>query len=207
MVEEEQKLLLQPPPSERVQPSRSWAEEAEAASRGSSFRGELEFAFRAVLLFGVIAAEFCYNLFRLFLFFFYRKAQRERVRKIIFHGRGGAAATFLALALGLLVLGAGCQSPSATETHGGAGSFQRQVRELGWSVKTIADQSDSKRSLEEDLQSLRTEPTWKDNILFDARNLFLMEDGRRSLESDLQALGDPDYRRHGLPETLQMLGW
>ncbi len=69
------------------------------------------------------------------------------------------------------------------------------------------DQSDSQKSLEQDLEDLRTEPNWKENLWFDVKNLFFMDDGKKSMEFDLQALGDPDWKRHGLKETVEMLGW
>jgi len=80
------------------------------------------------------------------------------------------------------------------------------VHETVWSVQALADQSDSRRSLEEDLESFSTEPKWKENLMWDVRNLFLMPDARRSMEQDLEDLSAPD-RGHGILETLRMFEW
>jgi len=140
------------------------------------------------------------NIISFLVFLFRRNRHRERMRKLI-----------LTASACLLVLAAGCAQREdrfgSDEPKGSPTSFKRQVYEVRWSIRTLADQSDAPRSLEEDLRSLATDPNWKANLLFDLRHLLLMEDARKSLEWDLKALADPDHRRHGLKETLEMWGF
>ena len=119
---------------------------------------------------------------------------------------GPAAALFLVMAFL-----AGCSSPQKADapprTRGTPGSFERQVREFGWSAKTLVDQSDARRSLESDLEDLKLEQNWWKNLRFDVVNLFGMPDARRSLEMDLHDFSGKDDRGHGIVETLQLFGW
>ena len=174
---------------------------SEPGGRGT-FRGELGFGIAAVALAAAVGFEFVYYALWVIAFFAIGGLYRPRVRRIVL---GGPAA---ALAAALFLAGCGGPKPMAVdEPMGDSESFQGQMQELRWSLRAVADQSDSKRSLEEDLDALRTDPQWRENIRFDVENLFFMPDARESLEWDLKTLGDPDYKTHGLGETFQLLGW
>src|SRR6185369_14060689 len=159
--------------------------------------GEIVCGLALLRIFAILALELAMNIVRFFVFLFQRNRHRERMRKLILTA---SACLFLFLA-------AGCAHNAdqfgSDVPKGSPTSFKRQVYEVRWSIKTLADQSDAQRSLEEDLRSLATDPHWKANLLFDLRHLLLMEDARASLEWDLKALADPDHRRHGLKETLE----
>ncbi len=178
--------------------------EARTSGRGT-LRGETAFALTLLCIFATLVLELAMNAISFFAFLFRRSRHRERMRKLILT----ASACLVLLAPGCASRGPALEQEGRkpSEGKGSPQSFRRQMYELRWSIKTLADQSDAPRSLEEDLRSLASDPHWKANLLFDARNLFLMEDARRSLEFDLKAFADPDHRRHGLKETLEMWGW
>ncbi len=165
--------------------------------------GELRFLAVALRLCIVLALEYVCYVSIAVVFLFLRKAYRKRMRRIVL-GTGGAGAA--AVLLALLFGGSGC-SPQKIDDPVNPRSFRGQMRELRWSIRALADQSDARRSLMEDLETLGTEPHWKENLRFSLESLARMDDAQKSLEFDLKALGDPDHQRHGLRETLEMLGW
>ena len=188
---------------------------SEPASIDTSGRGtllgEARFLLTLTALTATVVLEFLAYIACFFVFVVVGPIYRARVRRIVL----AAPAPLAGGLAGVVVLGAalllgGCGSPKPMgidEPMGNGESFKGQMQELRWSARALADQSYSKKSLEEDLQTFGEDPHWKEDLRFDVQNLFLMPDAKKSLEEDLQTLGDPDHKKHGLRETFQLLGW
>jgi hypothetical protein len=167
-----------------------------------TWRGEIAFAGAAVVLVLAILADTIFNFAAAGAFLlFSRRAYRKRMDRIILGSPGAAA---LVLAAAGFWLG-GCESTPKAVPTGDPRSFDGQVQQLGWSVHATVDQSDSRKSMEDDLNALGTEKDWKKQLRFSAESLFLMPDGKKSLESDLRDLGASE--KHGLRDTVDLLGW
>jgi hypothetical protein len=182
--------------------------EAAAAPAGKApggrgtFAGEARFVAVAVRLGAIVVTEFLFYCLVACAFLFLAPWYRKRMRRLILRSAG---ATALAFAL-VLACGCGGRERAATTTEtGDSWTFRGQVRQLEWSTKATIDQSDAKKSLEDDLEALGPDRNWKESLLFDARNLFLMEDAQKSLESDLKTLSEPE--NHGVKETIELWGW
>ncbi len=166
------------------------------------------FWLRASRLLGAIFLEFIWNVLNIIWFPFRRRAARARIHAVIL-GRAPPrrveAHMVLLPLIALLCLGQGCANKSVYKSgeHPGT-SFDYQMEQLAWSVKTIADMSDARESLEDDLQSL-AELTPFEEFAWDVKQLLLSPDARESLEDDLKVLAEPEF--DALPETLQMFGW
>jgi hypothetical protein len=167
--------------------------------------GEALFLLRMSALAVVLGLEWVYYLSRGFLFAFLGSAYRARMRRLVL-GTGGATAAVASLALLVILGGAGCASPAPRDPVS-PWSFKAQMREMRWSIETIADMSDAKQSLEDDLEAFGPDAHWREDLRFSAEALFLMPDAKESLESDLKAFGDPDHKQHGLKETFELWGF
>jgi hypothetical protein len=170
-----------------------------AGGRGT-FAGEARFLATAVRLAFVVVAEFLYYCLIAVAFLSVAPWYRKRMRRFILRSAGGAV-----LAFALIVAGCGGREQRTTTETGDSWTFQGQMRQLEWSTKAVIDQSDARESLEDDLHALGPDPNWKDSMMFDIKNLFLMPDGRASLESDLKAFSAPE--NHGVKETIELWGW
>jgi hypothetical protein len=137
--------------------------------------GEARFVLDAAALAAAVLADCLYNFLActVFLILFRGRTRRRMRRPILRADARGAAALLLAAALSVL---GGCANQGATET-GDTRTFQGQVQQLRWSTRTIIDQSDSPKSLEDDLRAFRDDPNWKEQLRFSAEGLFLMPDG------------------------------
>lgn len=174
------------------------------SGRGT-FAGEAVFLIRMSALAFILALEWLYYLSCGVFFAFLGSAYRARMRRLVL-GAGGAASVAAFLALLVVLGGAGCASQAPKEPVS-AWSFKAQMHELRWSMETIADMSDAKQSLEDDLEAFGPEANWKADLRFSAEALFLMPDAKESLESDLKDFGDPDHKQHGLKETFELWGY
>ncbi len=157
------------------------------AQRGSTDRGtlggELRFAGACLLLVLTLALEVAYNLASAVFFVFFRRAYRNRVRRVMFHGHGASpAASILVIALCGLLFASGCGQAQKAQPSGSPHSFGRQMRETRWTLQVLANQ----------------DPWWKPNRLASWESL-----GQDTLFFlDL----DGPYK-HGIVETVRMLGW
>ncbi len=167
--------------------------------------GELIFLASTVRLLASMGIEILYNAVWVFLYFFLRGAFRKKMGRVILSGGGVGSCILAAVLVGTGLLG--CRGSDQRESHAPMGSFRAELQHFGWSVRTISDQSDSTKSLEDTLEDLQNDPKWKEHLRFDVRHLFTMEDARESLEFDLQTLGGVDPKGQGVLETLQLLGW
>jgi hypothetical protein len=170
------------------------------AGRGT-FAGEARFLAVAVRLGAAVISEFLSYGLLACAFLILAPWYRKRMRRLILRSAG---ATSVAFAL-VFACGCGGRERTTTTETGDSWTFRGQMRQLEWSTKATIDQSDSRKSLEEDLDTLGPDRNWKESFLFDVRSLFLMDDAQKSLESDLKNLGEPE--NHGVKETIEMWGW
>ena len=194
------------------------------SSGQGTFLGEIRFLGTMAWLLVCLFADFIFNVSCLIGFQFLRGPVRRRIRRTMFHadaspsGRGSASgganrgnAGLLGLAV-LALLAPGCwtlrvQEPDPPAVQGAPGSFPRQIAELRWTSRVLLDESDGPKSLRTDVKSLLFEPEWRHNLKFSVRNLFVMDGNLKSMASDLKNLAEPDAFKHGLWESLRMVGW
>jgi hypothetical protein len=187
--------------ADRIRRSVAHARPRACPARGTVV-GEALFLVAAVWVAAGAIADLLRSAFFAVLFAFRRGKHRARMRALIVD-RPGAALSVAAICICLLSACAG----QKTVPTGEAWTLKGQAQQFNWSLHALADQSDSQKSLQDDLQDLGTDPHWPEHMRFSVESLFLMPDARQSMESTLRDLGDDDSKKHGLRETIEMLGW
>jgi len=181
---------------------------APGRTRRGTVIGELIFIGHTTRLLASLGLEILYNLLSTLIFLAFRKSSRERMRRIILLGPGGGGMT--ALLLSALLAGLclpGCSPPKERTMISESQTFRGQINQLKWSIDTLADQSDSLESLEQDLQELKSDSSWEEGMGYSLEHLFKSEDAQESLEEDLHTLSEDDYRQNGIWETFDLWGW